>query len=167
MNQICQLRSISLMFLSLIIQINWTYHFTLSRIPTKEGRQQFAVPRQLITRAPIQCRMRHLIDIAKSRNQVLELSHCSEIWQASHQHCHRGTWQISLQYEHFNTRSRAFETLRYLITRILALLYRSLVVGVELQIMAVDGGVCLIPANGSEPGSERVGPLMIFSPLIR
>ena len=42
---------------------------------------------------------------------VIRVPHCSEIWQATRQHCCRGACQISKWYEHFNTRSRGFETL--------------------------------------------------------
>ena len=57
------------------------------------------------------------VKVSKLRDLYLELSDRTEIWQAPRQHCCRRACQISRQYEHFNTRSRAFETLRDLTIR--------------------------------------------------
>ena len=66
--------------------------------------------------APFQYPIRRLIvrprKVSKPRDLYLELSDRSEIWQAPRQHCCRGACQISKRYEHFKTRSPAFETLR-------------------------------------------------------
>ena len=48
--------------------------------------------------------------VSQPRDMYLELSDCSEIWQAPRQHCCRCAWQISKQYEYYNPRSRVFET---------------------------------------------------------
>ena len=50
--------------------------------------------------------------VSKPWDVCLELSDCFEIWQAHRQYSCRGGCQISKQYEYFNPRSRAFETLR-------------------------------------------------------
>ena len=66
-------------------------------------------------RAPIQYPIRHLIlrshKVSKPRKLYFEISDRSDIWQALRQHCCRCACQISKQCEHFNTRSRVFETL--------------------------------------------------------
>ena len=51
------------------------------------------------------------------RDLYLESSDRYEIWQAPRQHCCRGACQILKWYQHFNTQSRAFETLRDLTIR--------------------------------------------------
>ena len=73
------------------------------------------------TRALFQYQIRRLIlrsrNISKPWDLYSELSDHSEIIQAPQQHCCRRACQISKRYEHFNTRSRAFETLRDLTIR--------------------------------------------------
>ena len=51
------------------------------------------------------------------RVRWLEFSNCAEIWQASRQHYCPGACLIAKWYEHFNTRSRAIETLQEFIIR--------------------------------------------------
>ena len=80
-----------------------------------------AIIGNMATRAPFQYPIRRLIvrsrKVSKPRDLYLELSDRSEIWQAPRQQCCRGACQISKRHEHFNTRSRAFETLRDLTIR--------------------------------------------------
>ena len=67
----------------------------------------------LMPRARFQYPIRRLIvrshKVSKPRDLYLELYDRSEIRQAPWQHCCRGDCQISKRYEHFHTRSRAFE----------------------------------------------------------
>ena len=72
------------------------------------------VKRKCILGADSRCHQRFIVrsrKVSEARDQWLVLSSCFEICQASGQHCYRGACQISRRYEHFNTRSRAFELL--------------------------------------------------------
>ena len=55
--------------------------------------------------------------VSKPRDLYLELSDCSEIWQALRQQCCRCACQISKRYDNLKYQSRGFETLRDLTKR--------------------------------------------------
>ena len=55
--------------------------------------------------------------VSKPRDLYLELSDCSEIWQALRQQCCRCACQISKWYNYLKFQSRVFETLRDLTKR--------------------------------------------------
>ena len=55
--------------------------------------------------------------VSKPRDVYLELSDCSEFWQALRQQCCRCACQISKRYDNLKYQSRGFETLRDLTKR--------------------------------------------------
>ena len=72
-------------------------------------------------RAPFQYPLRSLIvsscKVSKPWDSYSKLYHRSGISQAPRERCCRCACQISKRYEHFKTRSRAFDTLRNLMIR--------------------------------------------------
>ena len=77
--------------------------------------------KRMVTWAPFQYPIRRLIvrsrEVSKPRDWCLELSDCSEIWQAPQQRCCRGACQMSEQCDNSNYQSRGFETSRDLTIR--------------------------------------------------
>ena len=77
-------------------------------------------PLSPVTRAPSQYPKRRVSvrsrKVSKPRDLYLELSYCSEIWQALRQQCCRCAFQISKRYN-LKYQSRGFETLRDLMER--------------------------------------------------
>ena len=63
-----------------------------------------------------------LVKASKPRDSSLDSPNRSEIWQAPRQQCCRDAFQISERYDHYNTKSRGFETSRDLAVSHLVLL---------------------------------------------
>ena len=102
--------------------------------------------------APFQYPIRRLMvrsrEVSKPRDWCLELSNCSEIWQAHRQHCCRGACQISERCDKSHYQSRGFETSRDLAIRRLSGYWNGALVSAMVTCMIVLSATFILMALG-------------------
>ena len=89
--------------------------------------QHYSAPFQY----PIKSHIVRSHEVLKPRDLCLELSDCSEIWQAHQQHCCRCACQISKRWDKFNCQFCGFKTSRDLTIRCLLRYWNRALVSVK------------------------------------